>query len=292
MKKLLLLLFCLCLFSGAFAQITAKESGIGIQGIARDANNNAKSNADISLRFSLYYLDENNGENQVSSLIENLRTDAFGVFSYVLNVEPEHYPTLSHHEVFLKIEEGTTVISDEKLKQVPYAINASNGVPTGSIMPYIGQTAPPGWVFCHGQDISNVPGSSRLRAILGSGFAPDLQGMFLRGAGTNNEFEKAGPELMKSQGDLVGSHSHEAGNLSTANGGEHSHRLPTDGTTGGNMQHRSVTYSVINAGSAAYFDFFTQPGGVHSHEIEGETGETGGEETRPINYGVHYIVKL
>ncbi len=294
MKKILLPILLSFLFSEAFPQMIARESGIGIQGIARDANNNARSNQDITLRFSLYYLNENNTEIQVFNPVsENLRTDAFGVFSYVLEVDPQYHPVIAYYEIFLKIEEGTTVISDEKLKQVPYAISAGNGVPTGSIMPYIGETAPPGWVLCQGQDVSNVPGSASLRNLLGKSTVPDLRAMFLRGTGTNQQYGKVGPTLLQSQGDMTKAHSHDKGELTTANDGGHEHRLPTDGVYNNNGQHRTIQYSIIDAGTAGFLNFFTQPNsGAHTHQIVGKTAETGGEETRPVNVGVNYIIKL
>ncbi|WP_114752466.1 tail fiber protein [Pleomorphovibrio marinus] len=296
MKNSLLILLMMGHFYAAYSQMIASEAGIGIQGIARDANNNARSNEDITLRFTLYYLNENNAEQNILDASQNLRTDAFGVFSHVLEIEQQYYPIIAYYEAFLKIEEGTNVISDEKLKQVPYAVSAGNGVPTGSIMPYIGDTAPHGWVLCQGQDISNVPGSARLRDLLGTATVPDLRGMFLRGTGKNQEFGNEGPGLLQTQEDMVASHSHEAGeDLVTANDGGHEHRLPTDGNTDPNLnrQHRTILYNTIVANSAAYLNFTTQPGtGEHSHQIEGTTAETGGEETRPINMGVNYIIKL
>jgi len=290
MKKLFVSFLLFLLVVEAFPQMVAKEAGIGIQGIARDANFNARSNQDITLRFSLYYLNENNSEIQVFNPVsENLRTDAFGVFSYVLVVEPQYHPIIAYYEIFLKIEEGTTVISEEKLKQVPYAISAGNGVPTGSIMPFAGATAPPGWVLCHGQDISNVAGSASLRNLLGKATVPDLRGMFLRGTGTNPEYQKEGPELLASQEDMIATHNHSAGELE-ATGGEHQHNIRSDGTGDASGIYRTVVYARTFGGNMT--NFFTQMDGAHTHQIDGNTADTGGEETRPINVGVNYIIKL
>ncbi|WP_209331807.1 phage tail protein [Lunatimonas salinarum] len=287
-------LFILCLMGQvfvAYSQMIANEAGIGIQGIARDANNNARSNEDITLRFTLYYLTENNTEETILNVNENLQTDAFGVFSYVLEVGQQHYPIIAYYEAYLKIEEGSLVISDEKLKQVPYAVSAGNGVPTGSIMPYIGDTAPQGWVLCHGQDISNVAGSERLRNLLGKATVPDLRGMFLRGTGQNQEYGKEGPDLLQTQADMLGAHRHEAGADMEAVGGEHQHAIRSDGTPALTGNFRSVV-SYIRSNGGDMTNFFTQRDGAHTHPIEGSTAETGGEETRPINTGVNYIIKL
>lgn len=296
MKRFLLPVLLIFLFAEAFSQILAGESGIGIQGIARDDNNNALSNQNVSLRFSLYYYNESNAETSVFiPKSEELTTDAFGVFSYVLEVEPQYYPVIAYYEVYLKIEveEGgnVKVISNEKLKQVPYAISAGNGVPPGSIMPYVGETAPPGWVLCQGQNISNVPGSAVLRNLLGKGTVPDLRGMFLRGSGMNQEYQKEGPALLQTQADMFSSHNHKAGDdLVTADGGAHQHNLRSEGTANPGGAFRSINFTRINGGFMS--TFFSQIDGEHTHQIEGNTADTGGEETRPINLGVNYIIKL
>ncbi|EON78358.1 Phage protein [Lunatimonas lonarensis] len=291
MKKALLILLLTAHFFAAYSQMIANEAGIGIQGIARDANNNARSNENITLRFTLYYISEDNAERTILSDNETLQTDAFGVFSYVLEVDREHYPLLAYYEAFLKIEEGPTVISDEKLKQVPYALSAGNGVPTGSIMPFIGETAPHGWVLCQGQDISNVPGSARLRNLLGTAMVPDLRGMFLRGTGQNPTFGRSGPGLLQTQEDQLGAHTHEAGEDMEATGGQHQHNFRSDGAAIGTGAFRSINnYIRTNGGDMT--NFFTQMDGAHTHKVEGNTAETGGEETRPMNMGVNYIIKL
>ena len=299
MKRFLLPLVLSFLFAEAFSQIIARESGIGIQGIARDDNNNALSNQNVSLRFSLYYYNESNAETSVFiPESEELTTDAFGVFSYVLEVEPQHYPVIAYYEVYLKIEveegNGVKVISNEKLKQVPYAISAGNGVPPGSIMPYVGETAPPGWVLCQGQDISNVPGSAVLRNLLGKGTVPDLRGMFLRGSGMNQEYQKGGPALLQTQGDMFASHNHKAGDELEATGGAHQHALRSDGVQNNSGDHRAIlpTTGYHRVQGGVLTDFFTRIDGAHTHQIEGNTADTGGEETRPINLGVNYIIKL
>ena len=86
-SKLLLLSFLLSLFFlKNNAQTTATQTGIAIQGIARDSNNTALTNSSVSLSFELYYKDASSTEVTIGSIETiNLTTDAFGIFSHVLN---------------------------------------------------------------------------------------------------------------------------------------------------------------------------------------------------------------
>ena len=97
------------------------------------------------------------------------------------------------------------------LKHVPYAIAANNGVPSGSIMPFIGTQAPAGWVLCDGAPLPTDGSADYLIALLGSNNAPNLQGMFLRGTGTSPVNNQAGPALMATQEDQNKEHDHDSG---------------------------------------------------------------------------------
>lgn len=64
--------------------------------------------------------------------------------------------------------------------------------PTGSMMAYLGTTAPNGWVFGHGQEIEKTPETADLYDLFGDAFGtpsapnkfvlPNLRDRFLRGA--------------------------------------------------------------------------------------------------------------
>jgi hypothetical protein len=301
MKKPFLTLLFLLISLNFFAQTSASVSGIAVQGIARDNNNTALVDATITFKFTLYY----NDPGPINVFIKNtaLTTDAFGVFSYILDVDPSTNANFSNNSIFLKIEDITAgiIISDEVFKHVPYAIAANNGVPTGSIMPYIGEDVPEGWVLCNGQNLTTISGSANLRALLNSNNAPKLQGMFLRGAGKNTntgpEFEgKDGPALMGIQKDAYESHLHGKGSLNTKSNGQHNHdnedhSLILKKSTGGDN-----TPGGFDSDGVDEIDIRTivslAPAGNHVHVIEGETGSSGEAETRPVNYGVNYIIKL
>ncbi|WP_370408909.1 tail fiber protein [Tenacibaculum dicentrarchi] len=271
------------------------SQGITVQGIARDPNNNARQNQPITILAELNYLNPISAANVVTySETITIITDEFGVFSTVLKVPNSIQSILTAHEHYLKISEGSMIISNELLRYVPYAYSAYNGVPSGSIMPYIGVSAPKGWMLCDGRNIPTTDETAILRDLLGASVTPNLNGMFLRGTGTNPVNKQDGPALMNTQNDNFKSHSHNSGTLKTANNGIHNHN---DG---------EYDKLLRISGARAYYGSFdnskTRPdllsaktiknAGNHNHTISGTTTSTGGSETRPVNFGVNYIIKL
>jgi microcystin-dependent protein len=292
MKSKLLLLSFLMLLTVAtnYAQTSASQAGIAVQGIARDNNNTARISMPINLTFRVYY-----GANVlIYEIAKTVTTDGFGVFSVVLEPGATNNIVMANNQAFLRISEGTTIISDEILRQVPYAIAAANGVPTGSIMPYIGTTVPEGWVLCDGRSLSTISGSAALIALVGT-TAPNLQGMFLRGTGTSPMNNEPGPALKAMQGEELKSHQHSSGSLVNATNGVHNHRGTND------LLNKLVNYTGVNTATSVdnnlkQLDLINGTNipddGDHTHTISGSTGMTSGTETRPVNYGVNYIIKL
>ncbi|RZS92453.1 phage tail protein [Aquimarina brevivitae] len=293
MKHTLLIsfLFTFFIISTGIAQSSANASGIAIQGIARNDNNTALINSAVNLTFQLYYLNASNLEETVYSETLSLTTDAFGVFSHVIDPGSVNNAIIANNQVYLRITEGSTVISNEKLKHVPYAISANNGVPTGSIMPFIGTTAPEGWVLCNGQSLTSVPGAANLIILLGSNNAPNLQGMFLRGTGTSPVNNEAGPSLMATQDDAFESHNHP-NDLSIVNDGNHTHDSSFGTQRFDNDDNDGPGDGYVRPGNGTENIVVTSQDGSHSHNINGGVLATGNNETRPVNYGVNYIIKL
>lgn len=305
MKTKFTLLMLLMLFTATFnyAQTSAEIADIAVQGIARDNNNTARTNATISLTFELYYLDANNGNTKVvigNPETVNLTTDAFGVFSHIISPAASNNPIFANQQVYLKISEGSQIISEEKLKHVPYAIAANNGVPTGAIMPFVGTTAPTGWVLCDGRSLIGINGSQKLIDLLGSNNAPNLQAMYLRGAGSQayGGTNYAGIALGVKQKDGFQSHDHTAGSLLAANAGEHTHDLRQpfrffDVDHGSNYSGATTAFQSQSTAGTGTVNDGALAAGIHSHQITGLTGATGTlGETRPVSYGVNYIIKL
>lgn len=154
--------------------------------------------------------------------------------------------------------------------------------PTGSILPFAGDTAPSGWLICDGT-LLNRTNYSTLYAVVGTRFGytdssnfriPDLRGQFLRGRdfGVGRDPDRGSRSAMNSggaTGDAVGS---VQGDQFRA----HTHNLPTDGA-GGGVDQPSLTYTSSNDET-----WSSWPG----------SAAAGGNETRPTNAYVNFIIKL
>ena len=307
-KQFCLILLFVCLPISTFAQAQFTSAGIVVQGIVRDENNTAIQNRTIDLTFTFYYT-TNSVETAVGTPItKSVVTDGFGVFSTIIDPGPGRNVQFPNEPVSLRITKGSFIISESLLQNVPYAIAANNGVPAGFIMPFAGSVAPNGWVLCNGAALP--ANATELKALLGSNNAPDLRGFFLRGAGKNTvagftSFEgHAGPGLIntRQQDDML-LHNHDF-SLSASDSGSHSHttnlikdRFTTYSPNGldalstnedGGTTYYLATTVANNTGSD---DKPSSIAGDHTHPITGSITALG-TESRPVNYGVNYIIKL
>lgn len=309
MKKSYLFLILLASFfsvNTAFAQANVLSTGISIQGIARDNNNSALANiAALSLQFKIYYLNVNSAEVDIRNQSATVATDNFGVFSYVLSIDRNLFTQISNNEAYLKVMSGSTVFSNEKLQTVPYAIQAQNGVPTGTIMAYIGAAAPEGWLLCNGASFADTATNAKLKELLGSLITPDLTARYLRGTGTSNG--RGGITLKGTQDDEFRPHNHGV-NLNTTTTGEHNHDVSGDskimrrdgkhwvvaGSVSGNTWSRPENEPRDNRINVFDNDQMANRGN-HQHQVIGNTADAGNataNETRPYSYGVNYIIKI
>lgn len=163
--------------------------------------------------------------------------------------------------------------------------------PAGAILPYGGSTPPSGYVLCDGSAISRTAFSALFSAVgvrFGQGDGsttfnvPDLRGRFLRGrdAGTGRDPDAGSRTAMATggaSGDNVGSIQSDAFESHDHGGGDHTHGVPAnDGTTSANAAGNLYTRQNTAGTSAASGDI-----------IDAE----GGNETRPINAYVNFIIK-
>lgn len=153
-------------------------------------------------------------------------------------------------------------------------------IPTGSIIPFVGAKAPsPGWLLCDGApfDGNTYPD---LLDLLPNSRTPNLSGMFLRGIGTSVINGQDGPALNETQDESFKSHNHDPGTLVAA-------------STEAINNMTTISRAVLGPGDSASIitNEDNKVTGVHKHAIQGATKETGGTETRPVNYGVNYIIK-
>jgi len=142
--------------------------------------------------------------------------------------------------------------------------------PAGLIAAYVGGQIPEGWLDCDGSLIPEGNRYDRLRAITGRKL-PDLRGLFLRGLGQNADpmfrYEgDAGRNPLEVQQDAVQRHVHV-------------------------MEDYTFSENAGNGGRAwghlGQSDIDNAPASPFLHD----TRATGGEETRPKNAGVHWMIK-
>jgi microcystin-dependent protein len=311
MKKSYLILFFLATFfsvSNAFAQANVQATGISIQGIARDENNSAVANVDaLGLAFKIYYLDGSNNEVTIMNQTANVKTDNFGVFSYVMSIDNSLFTAISNSQAYLKVSQGSVVFSNEKLQAVPYAIQAQNGVPTGTIMAYIGTTAPVGWLICDGSSFPDNAYYAQLKSLLGGTNTPNLAARYLRGTGVQEG--RGGITLKGTQYDELRQHLHGV-NITTTTNGNHEHNAGN----GFNKLARADNRYWVNWGSTSSstptnpsqdpqgrlnaYDSANLPfAGDHTHQVTGNTASAGSADgtygdTRPYSYGVIWIIKI
>ncbi|MCK5355241.1 MAG: tail fiber protein [Methyloprofundus sp.] len=163
----------------------------------------------------------------------------------------------------IKVGDETEITPRQQVLSSPYAIKAghhSNIIPVGSINAYWGGNAPLGWLMCDGASIPDEAIYEELKKLVGNN-TPDLRGMFLRGL---NDGRMDGRQDPNGSSRLLGSYQEDKFSL-------HSHsyvkRTGIDG-------HQAGPYHNI----------------AHGLETK-DTDSVGGDETRPKNIAVRFIIK-
>ena len=172
-------------------------------------------------------------------------------------------------------------VPDKTIQQLTVSLN-----PSGVVLPFAGNSTPTGYLLCDGSAVSRTTYADLFTAIgttwgVGDGSTtfnvPDLRGAFLRGTGsrgTNNMAngnDFAGPALGSFENDQIQGHYHSGASPRSAN-------YTTASIGGGyNAVAGLVNSTVNNTGSPT---------------TDGTNGTPRtGDETRPFNAGVNYIIK-
>ncbi|MDP8207743.1 MAG: phage tail protein [Candidatus Electryonea clarkiae] len=134
-------------------------------------------------------------------------------------------------------------------------------IPTGSVVAFMGDFEPEGWLLCNGSDVPKGKRYNELRKIVGNTL-PDLRAMFLRGKNGNRGDEFADPEPDRQVGDPQ-EHMFAA----------HDHGIRNDSKLGSPDPGGSGPQLVSTANTLRF-------------------KENGGEETRPNNVAVNWIIKI
>ncbi|MBU3011266.1 phage tail protein [Polaribacter vadi] len=307
MKQISILVVALLFSATIFAQ------GIAVQGVARDNAKGAIVNQTLNFTFEI--IDEE--DLSIYSETENIQTDSFGVFSHILgpgnrlqNVDFS-LPNLKI-KVSINFNGNLIIVYNEGFLYTPYAhyakkaTEAENGVPTGSIMPFMGEEAPEGWLLCDGNNIPTGSEFEALKTLLDDTKTPNLQGRFLKGAGYNSRenaldrFNFDETTIGEYQSQAIEKHYHDKGTLANSTDGNHTHSAGVWKYNSGGGERDVVGLNrEPNNASPSYYSI-TSSDGNHTHAISGRTGDTpqgttinvSTEETMPNNFSVNYIIKL
>lgn len=180
------------------------------------------------------------------------------------------------------------------------------GIPAGVIFPYGGATAPAGWLLCDGTSYLRADYPALFTAIStafgtadGTHFnVPDFRGRFLRGVdgGQARDPDRASRTAMATggaTGDNIGSvqaeafKSHNHG-TNTGSGGSHDHEYQGYASPPTNDLYQPTWALARNSASNPGSMGKVAASGTHTHTVTSD----GGNESRPINANVNYIIKI
>jgi microcystin-dependent protein len=222
-----------------------------------------------------------------------------GHFSVTLgSITPFPAELFARDALYIGIQVGAlspvTLDGRQRLLAVPYAVDA---LPPGTILPYAGTVAPPGWALCAGQSLDTTTYSHLFAAIGyaygGSGAtfnAPDLRGRMP--LGKDNMGGSSANRVTASQADNLG----QAAGTQTAQVYAHTHPLPDHSHNIRASCDNSPNCFDGNDGfvRSAYglddvaFRTRPSPGGLGNTSSAGSTGAT----NMPPYLTVNYIIKL
>ena len=205
----------------------------------------------------------------------------------------------------------------QQILSTPFAMQAGNGSPPGSISAFGGPTVPDGWLLCDGRVASSNQYPRLWSAIAtawGAGYTngvklgdfnlPDLRGLFLRGISATSAND---PDRdTRSEIKVGGNTNNNVGSFQSSQVGNHTHGGDTgtdNGTltaqiwinSGGNLAYRertipSWTNSLPRTDAVGTFTENTNYKGAI---VVGQTATNNPQntESRPVNAYVNYIIK-
>ncbi|AIT09798.1 hypothetical protein LO80_07335 [Candidatus Francisella endociliophora] len=203
------------------------------------------------------------------------------------------------------ITEAIKTDGTEIANAVDYRVVTNSAVPIGTVVMWVSNTIPDGWLVMDGQDIDSNK-YPKLHSMFRDGRTPDFRGLFVRGAGTNSKYENAkGSSVLATQDDRTARPSNA---FKTNSAGSHHHehdqkyidRMGTDEDYRGGSGLKTLPYNgghismKLDADSSEAMRVYsktdtdeTKNAGAHTHTID-SGGDT---ETRPYNVSVYYIIK-
>jgi hypothetical protein len=274
---------------------------VNFQAIARNSSGIILSNTPIQVRVSV--LDGSTGGPVLGSFTYQKTTDPYGQFTISIGTDatiansgtPLNAINWTAASRFIKVEYlpgitgGFTLISNSEAKASFYAFAAktsADGNPSGAIIAFGGVAAPSGWLLCNGSALSRTTYASLFAAIgtaygAGNGSTtfniPDFRGVFLRGVdGTaGNDPDK----VTRTASGTGGNSGNNPGSNQSDNFKEHNHNP----SNGGNFMYDNASTAPVST------NYNSTGSGILKKSTS--TLNAGGNETRPINIYVNYIIK-
>ena len=168
------------------------------------------------------------------------------------------------------------------------------GVPTGSVFCMAVISIPTGYLECNGEAVSRSTYSA-LFAVIGTAYGsgngsstfnvPDLRGEFVRGVDRGRGVD-SGRNIATSQGSQNSSHNHSASSTSSVTDPGHKHTMNFNL---GNLISSGGAFGMKDSGTADRMNTATT--GI-SVSTSTSIGNQGGNESRPRNIAMMYIIKF
>jgi len=291
MKKLIISTICLVLS----ASTLLAQSGFSYQAVLRNTDGSLRANE--SIIFDIELLQDSVA---VYTETHSVTTNDFGVFSIIVGEgagEETYSPAIflsgdstSVPETYLRVSESSgKILSETKILGVPVAevakvaLSAKVDFPAGAIIPFAGKPdkIPDGWLLCDGTEYG-VTGYPELFGVIGYNWGssgadlfrvPDLRGVFLRGTSGSVSDGFTDPD----NGSRISRYA--GGNIGNQVGSYQNDEFQSH-------SHNNVAPFIIDAhanryGGGEWGGFSQNPAVLPS----------GGNETRPMNAYVNYIIK-
>ncbi len=167
------------------------------------------------------------------------------------------------------------------------------GVPSGAVFCIAVASVPSGYLECNGQSVSRTTFAA-LFAVIGTQYGsssgstfkvPDLRGEFIRGF-DNGRGVDSGRSVASSQSDQNKQHNHSASSSSSVTDPGHTHTMNMNQ---GNIISSGGAFGLKDSGTATRIN--SNSTGI-SVSTSTSIGNDGGNETRPRNIAMMYVIKV
>jgi len=201
--------------------------------------------------------------------------------------------------IWLRDQADSAWIEIGTVDETGKAFNPANAVPSGSVIPFAGSTAPSGWIICDGSAISRTTFAT-LFALIGTTYGagngsttfniPDLRGRLVAGFDSANATGRltssaTGGVSASALGNAGGEQAHSLSSTELAShnhsvsgntGGEsvsHTHSVSVPGTTGGGAS--TIAQVLAGTNTAPFSASVGSNNNDHTHSFNVTSGSAG-----------------